>query len=102
MEINRKARRSASSAAAKAKRVEGERAGKGAAKKAARAADTVARRQDQMARRLRDELDGSGAPVRVRELVADMLGPERTPAADRLLARLQSTQRVDTSGPYGP
>lgn len=100
MEINRKARRSGATAAQKAKRPEAERAGKGAAKKAVRAADKVDRTQDRLERRLRDELEGSG--VGVRDIVGRLLGQERTPAVERMVARLQTAQRVESTGPYGP
>ncbi len=102
MEINRKARRSGSAPTAKAKRTDAERAARGTAKKPGRAVDKPARQQDRLERRLREELDGSGANQRVRDAVARLLGQERTPAVERLLARVQTAQRVETVGPYGP
>ncbi len=105
MQINKKSRRTGSVAEHKAKRLDGEaaRTGKAAVKKPARASDKAVRqdRHDQVERRLREELEGTGAQGRVRDLVGRLLGTERTPALEQLIARVQAAAKSDTASPYG-
>ncbi len=102
MQINKKKTRPSSLTAQKTKRpaAEGTRSTKAAAKKPARATEK-AEPQDQLERRLRDELEGTGAQARVRDIVGRLLGNDRTPAVEQMIARLQAAARSDTASPYG-
>lgn len=102
MQINKKKPRTSSLSAQKAKRpaAEGTRATKAAAKKPARAIEK-SERQDQVERRLREELEGTGAQARVRDIVGRLLGNDRSPAVEQMIARLQAAARTETASPYG-
>ncbi|MBI1949036.1 MAG: hypothetical protein HYS27_25330 [Deltaproteobacteria bacterium] len=105
MQINKKNRRSGTATERASKRQDGEatRTAKTATKSNARAADKVSRpsRHDQVERRLREELEGTGAQGRVRDLVGRLLGTERTPALEQLIARVQAAAKSETASPYG-
>lgn len=105
MQINKKSRRPGATTERKPKRPDAEaaRVAKTSAKKAARVSDKAVRqdRHDQVEHRLRQELEGTGAQGRVRDLVARVLGNERTPALEQMIARLQAAARTDTASPYG-
>lgn len=108
MQINRKSRRNSTQAAEKAKkgaepgRVRADKAGAKAASRKGEPAATKAARHDRLERTLRDELEGTGAPGRVREIVTRLLGDERSPAVDALVARLQKAAQSSSVSPYGP
>lgn len=102
MQINKKKPRTSSVSAHKAKRpaAEATRATKTPVKKPARAIEKT-ERQDQVERRLREELEGTGAQARVRDIVGRLLGNDRSPAVEQMIARLQAAARSETASPYG-
>lgn len=59
------------------------------------------RELDRVEKGLRDELEGTGAPHRVRDIVARLLGDDRSPAVEKLIGRLQQAATDTTAGPYG-
>jgi hypothetical protein len=107
MQINKKSRRSTTHASRKGT-IEEPKAPiaksaseKTASKRAARGAAKT-ERQDVIERKLRDELEGTGAPGRVRDVVLRLLGDERSPRMEAMIARLQQAATRDTASPYGP
>lgn len=107
MQINRKSRRNSTQAAEKAKkgtepgRVRADKASAKALSKKGEAASAKSARHDRLERTLRDELEGTGAAGRVREIVTRLLGDERSPAVDALVARLQKAAQSNSVSPYG-
>lgn len=108
MQINKKSRRTSALPTDKAKKATAEgsrtRTEKSAARKPERAAVKTAVKtadKDALERRLRDELEGTGAPTRVRDIVARLLGDERSPGVEAMIARLQKAARSETVSPYG-
>ena len=104
MQINKKSRRTSTTPTEKGRKVGAEsrvRADKTAARKAERAGGK-GERQDRIERKLRDELEGTGAQGRVRDIVTRLLGDERSPGVEAMIARLQSAAKSDTASPYGP
>lgn len=108
MQINRKSRRSSAPPAEKAKksaepgRARADKTHSRTALKKGEPAATKAARHDRLERTLRDELEGTGAPGRVREIVTRLLGDERSPAVEAMVARLQKAAQASSVSPYGP
>lgn len=99
MQINKKNRRPSSLSEHKSKKPAADAAR--APKLAPKKLDRKTERQDQIERKLRDEIEGTGDSGRVRDIVVRLLGSERSPAIEAMVARLQAAARNETTGPYG-